>query len=41
MRKWKFLLQEKKKKKGENEGAFPFLLVYCQHWLPSPILQTL
>lgn len=27
------------RKKGEHEGAFPFLLMYCQHLLPSPITQ--
>lgn len=31
-----FCLREKG---GEHEGAFPFLLMYCQHLLPSPIMQ--
>lgn len=30
-----------REKRGESEGAFPFLLVYCQHWLPAPTMQPL
>lgn len=29
------------KEEKEKKEAFPFLLLYCQHWVPSPIIQPL